>query len=164
MITGEPETTDIQESTDVLFESRRSRWTCSVAAIAVSIHTLAWLINLAWYYYVVPRWKQELESIGYELPALATSFIMQSDVVVCYLYVLIPIAPPALVLDFLVARWISRELGARFGLLYGMCAIPLLLGIVVYGQFEFHHAREVLAGYVKLNGPASATNRAVSTP
>lgn len=164
MIPGEPDTTYVQDSTDVLFESRRGCWTCSVAAIAVSIHTLAWLINLTWYYYIVPRWKQELESIGYELPALAKSFIMQSDVVVNYWYVLIPIAPSALVLDFLVARWISRELGVRFGLLYGVCAIPLLLGIVVYGQFEFHHAREVLAGYVKLNGPTSAANRAVPTP
>lgn len=164
MITGEPDQTDVQDTTDVLFESRRGRWACSVAVLAVAIHTLAWLINLAWYYCIVPRWKQELESIGYELPALATSFILQSDAVVNYWYILIPTAPPALILDFLVARWISRELGARFGLLYGACAVPLLLGIVVYGQFEFHNAREVLAGYVKLNGPASATNRAVSPP
>lgn len=78
MITGEPDTTDIKDSTDVLFESRRGRWASSVAVLAVAIHTLAWLINLAWYYYIVPRWKQELESIGYELPALAKSFIMQS--------------------------------------------------------------------------------------
>ena len=120
-------------------------------------HSLAGLCVLGWYYYIVPRWKHELESIGYEISRLAVALFRQSDLVVNYWYLLVIIGPPTLMMDFLLTRWMAKQIGLRWAIVYAACVTLTLLCHIAYGQFLLHQAAVVLNEYVSIYGPAPTT-------
>lgn len=108
-----------------LRRSYRHGWAIPLAATIAVAHLLSGLILTGWFYWIVPRFKYELDSYGVQVSASALSIIQMSDLIVNYWYILIPVVPIALVLDFLVAWWTSRAIGRRFAIAYGLTILLL---------------------------------------
>lgn len=108
-----------------LRRSYRAGWAIPLATTIAVAHLFSGLILAGWFYWIVPRFKYELDSYGVQISAPVLSIIHLSDLIVNYWYVLVPVVPIALILDFLVAWWTAREIGRRFAIAYGLTILLL---------------------------------------
>lgn len=116
----------LSDSSEIeLHQSMRDQWATPLAATIAVVHLLSGLLLVGWFYFLVPRFKHDFNDFGVEIPALAISIIRMSDLVVNYWYLLMPVTPVALILDFFVARWIAKQIGLRVAIAYGV-SISLL--------------------------------------
>lgn len=113
-----------------LHRSTRDRWTTPLAAATAVAHLLSAVVLVGWFFFLAPQFKHDLDVFGVEIPASATSIIRMSDMVVNYWYLLIPVAPIALFGDFVVTRWIAKQLGLLFALRLGVCISMLFFANV----------------------------------
>jgi type II secretory pathway component PulF len=118
-----------------LHQSTRDRWATPVAATIAVAHLLSGLVLVGWFYLLVPRFKHDFNDFGVEIPALAILIIRVGDVVVNYWYVLVPVTPVVLFLDFLVARWIAKQIGLRVAIAYGVSIALLFFANVAVSQY-----------------------------
>ena len=139
-----------REATSVptLHQSRRDRWASSVATFAVVIHSLSALVVFGWYYFGLPRWKHELDSVGIELSGAVILLIGQSDAIVNYWYVGLPLVPIAVICDFLTTRWIARQIGLRWACLGVACITAVLLANVVVGKYIVEQERVQIGKHI----------------
>ncbi|MBC8117639.1 MAG: hypothetical protein H7062_24875 [Candidatus Saccharimonas sp.] len=100
---------------EVLRQKRRDRWATPLASLAALLHVFVSFIVLAWYFFIVPRLKFEIDQRGKQVSWSVFSQITLSDFVVDYSYLLAPLfVPTAIVLSvtsFLAHRWLARHLG-----------------------------------------------------
>ncbi len=100
---------------EVLRQARRDRWATPLACLAALLHVFASFIVLAWYYYIVPRLKFEIDQRGKQVSWPVFVQITLSDFVGDYSYLIAPLfVPMAIVLSvisFLAHRWLARHLG-----------------------------------------------------
>ncbi|MEK6261347.1 MAG: hypothetical protein AABP62_22330 [Planctomycetota bacterium] len=100
---------------EVLRQARRDRWAAPLACLAALLHAFMSFIVLAWYFFIVPRLKFEIDQRGKDVSWSVYSQITLGDFVVEYSYLLAPLfVPTAIVLSvtsFLAHRWLARHLG-----------------------------------------------------
>jgi len=120
---------------DILRLSRRDRWASTLAVALIVIHALAILSSLRWYYCTAQQWKLEIEGIGIEVSQVVQLLIGQSDMIVNYWYLLVPVAPPFFVVDFMLMRWIARQVGLRRAAICGICIASIFVINMAFGQF-----------------------------
>ena len=144
---------------EVLHQARRDRWATSLAVIVTTVHVLAGLFVFGWYYYIVPRWKYDLDSFGIQISQPAFWLLAQSDFIVNYWYLLVIVGPTALVCDFLVMRWMGKQIGLRLVVLWGVCLAIILLANVVGGYYVLHDAKARLIEHVSIHGPSPWSRR-----
>ena len=124
-----------------LRRSYRTRWAIPLAATIAVAHLFSGLILAGWFYWIVPRFKYQLDSYGVQISAPVLSIIQFSDILVNYWYVLIPIVPVALILDFLVAWWTAREIGRRFAIAYGLAIMLLFFANGAISQYLLNETK-----------------------
>lgn len=112
----------------------RNRWAIPLAAIFAIMHSFAGIILAGWFYWIVPRAKWDFDQYGVLVPAPALSIIHISDLVVNYWYALILVAPVAVALDFLITWWITRQIGRRFAVSYGLAVLLLFMANLAISQ------------------------------
>ena len=144
---------------EVLHQVRRDRWATSLAVIVTTVHVLAGLFVIGWYYYIVPRWKYDLDSFGIQISQRAFWLLAQSDFIVNYWYLLVIVGPTALVCDFLVMRWMGKQIGLRWVVLWGVCVATILLANVAVGNHLLHQAKAQLIEHVSIHGPSPWSKR-----
>jgi hypothetical protein len=145
---------EADNSPEILRQSRRDRWAQPLAMIVTLVHFLAGMAVVGWYYFVVPRWKQELEAFGSELTPAGILLIGQSDTLVNYWYLLLFVVPPLLAVDCRLTRWVGRQCGLRWGILWGICITVIFLINIGYGQSLLFQERARLIERVAIQGPA----------
>ena len=130
------------DSPELLRQSRRDHWAFTLAAIVTTIHGFAGSFVFGWYYFtyyfIVPRLKQELDGVGHAISRPAILLIIQSDFLVNYWYLLLFVGPLALLFDFVVTRWIGKQIGLRWAICFGFCMTAVLLITVAWGQYLLH--------------------------
>ena len=146
-------------SPEVLHQARRDRWATLLAAIVTATHVLAGLFVFGWYYWIVNRWKFDLDSFGIEISQPAIWLITQSDFIVNYWYLLVIVGPTALVCDFLVMRWMGKQIGLRWVVLWGVCVATILLANVAVGNHLLHQAKAQLIEHESIHGPSPWSRR-----
>ena len=124
-----------------LRRSYRTRWAIPLAATIAVAHLFSGLILAGWFYWIVPRFKYQLDSYGVQISAPVLSIIQLSDILVNYWYVLIPVVPVALILDFLVAWWTAREIGRRFAIAYGLAIMLLFFANGAISQYLLNETK-----------------------
>ena len=124
-----------------LRRSHRHGWAISLAATIAVAHLFSGLILAGWFYWIVPRFKYQLDSYGVQISAPVLSIIQLSDILVNYWYVLIPVVPVALILDFLVAWWTAREIGRRFAIAYGLAIMLLFFANGAISQYLLNETK-----------------------
>ncbi len=105
------------QTTDGPIDNRliwRDRWASPLAVAITAGYFLSILIVLGWYYYIVPHSKHVLHSYGVELTSQAKFLIHVSDSTVNYWYLLVPVAPVVMIIDFVFTRWIAEHIGLRY--------------------------------------------------
>lgn len=141
-----------------LRQSRRDRWATPVAAAITSAHIFAGLFVIGWYYFLVPRRKFELDELAFRavsvISDLAIAVIMQSDVIVNYWYLPAIVGLPVVIADFLVMRWVAKQLGLSKAVLCGIGITMLILLNYVYGNYVI--VGELSRLRVIANSPTSA--------
>jgi type II secretory pathway component PulF len=126
----------LSDSSEIeLHQSTRDQWATPLAATIAVAHLLSGMALVGWFYFLVPRFKHDFNDFGVEIPALTILIIRMSDMVVNYWYLLVPVSPVALILDFLVARWIGRQIGLRVAIAYGVSISLLLFAKVAVFQY-----------------------------
>jgi type II secretory pathway component PulF len=133
--------------------SPREKWSPPLAAAIVASHMFAGMVVFFWHYMIVPRWKYELEGFGLQLSSGATLLITQSDFIITFWYMLVPVALVALVVDFFIARWLGRQAGLRAAALYGLLLFALPIIQVAYGEFALRSARLQILNLISTQGP-----------
>lgn len=131
------------QTTDGPIDNRRewrSRWASTLAAVITIIHSLSALIGIGWLYFIVPRSKHILDSYGVELTSQAKFLIHVSDSTVNYWYLLVPVAPVVMIIDFVFTRWIAEHIGVRYASLCGLFIALLILSNVGVGEFLLRDA------------------------
>lgn len=123
------------DASEVLRQSRRDRWAGRLAAGSTAIHFAAGFLVFAWYYFIVPRIKYNIEQAGGEVSNVAIVAIRQSDFIVNYSYLLLFIGPLLLVIDFRIGRWIAKEMGLRWASAFSICITIILLINIAFGQY-----------------------------
>lgn len=119
---------------------RRSRWASTLAAVITIIHSLSALIGIGWLYLIVPRSKYILNSYGVELTSQAKFLIHVSDSTVNYWYLLVPVAPVVIIVDFVFTRWTAEHIGLRYASLCGLFIALLILSNVGVGEYLLRDA------------------------
>ena len=125
---------------EVLHFSLRDRWATPLALGMTSIQFVTVLMSLAWYYFVVPRARKILDDFGMETTQDAILVIRQSNLLVNYWYFLLVVGPVAMAIDFLVVRWLTKELGLYAGIAVGVCVAAIPLAYVAHGHSILHSA------------------------
>ena len=144
---------------EVLRQARRDRWATSLAVIVTTAHVIAGLFVFGWYYYIVPRWKHDLDSFRIQVSQTGVWLIAQSDFIVNYWYLLVIVGPTALVFDFLVMRWMGKQIGLRWVVLWGVCVATILLTNVACGHYLLHQAKAQLIEHQSIHGPSPSSRR-----
>ena len=144
---------------DVARRLRRDRWAAPLAVIVTATHVLAGLFVFGWYYYIVPRWKHDLDSFGIQISNAAILLIGQSDLIVNYWYLLVFVGPTALVVDFLLTRWLGKQSGLRWACLWGVCVTMILLSNVAVGNHLLQQAEAQLIEHQSIHGPSPGSRR-----
>ena len=132
--------TEIALSDEELQISQRDRWATPIAIMMTSIQFVAGSSTFGWYYDYVPRIKKILEDFRIEISPDAVLVIRQSDLLVNYGYVLCLVGPAALAINFLVIRWLTKELGLIAGIGFGICGTAIPLTYMAYGHYVLHSA------------------------
>jgi type II secretory pathway component PulF len=131
------------QSTDEPIDNRREwrgRWASTLAAVITAGHFLSILIVLGWYYFIVPHSKHVLDNYGVELTSQAKFLIHVSDSIVNYWYLLVPVAPVVMILEFVFTRWIAEHIGLRYASLCGLFIALLILSNVGVGEYLLRDA------------------------
>lgn len=115
--------------------TRRERWAAAVASLVVVVHLFAGIFVFGWYYWIVPRWKYQLEQYGYQLTPEAVLLIQCSDIVILLGVLLVVLALPVLVIDFLWAHWMVRQSGMRITLAIATFIALIPLASFASGQY-----------------------------
>ena len=122
-----------------LRQSKRDRWANTLAATLAVAHFFAELFVIAWYYFIVPRRKFEVDHMAFLSSAAvspsAVGVIVQSDLIVNYWYFLVFMGPPFLIADFMMMRWMAKQLGLSTALLCGMGITALILWNYFHGNY-----------------------------
>ncbi len=118
-----------------LHQSTQDRWATPLAATFAIAHLLSGLALVGWFYFLAPRFKRDFNDFGVLIPAMATSIIRMSDLVVDYWYLLMPVTPVNLILDFFLFRWIAKQIGLRVAIEGGVSITLLFLVNIAVFQY-----------------------------
>lgn len=131
------------QSTDEPIDNRREwrrRWASTLAAVITIIHSFSALIGIGWLYFIVPRSKHTLDSYGVEITSQANFLIRVSDSTVNYWYLLVPVAPAVMIVDFVFTRWTAEHIGLRYASLCGLFIALLILSNIGVGEYLLRDA------------------------
>ena len=117
----------------------RDRRAKNVAAIIIAMHFLVFLVVGGWWYFIVPRVKQELDKPGAVVTSSHVFLIRQSDFFVNYWYLFVVAAPILLACDFLLIRYIGREYRLRAAIASGAIIAMLYLAYPLAGSYILSH-------------------------
>ncbi len=119
--------------------SFRRRWATTVAVVTIFVHFLVFLVVGGWWYFIVPRVKQELDKPGAVVTSSHVFLIQQSDFFVNYWYLFVVAAPILLACDFLLIRYIGREYRLRAAIASGAIIAMLYLAYPLAGSYILSH-------------------------
>ena len=117
----------------------RNRKATNVAAAVIVMHFLVFLVVSGWWYFIVPRVKQELDKPGAIVTSSKVYLIQQSDFFVNYWYAFVVAAPILLAADFLLIRYIGREYHLRAAIASGAIIAMLYLAYPLAGSYILSH-------------------------
>lgn len=117
---------------EILRQASRDRWAPLLATVFVVAHFLSCILVFGWSYYLVPRIKQQLDQAGFPLTGPAVQLILLSDLFVNYWYVPAFFGIPFLIADFLIMRWVGKQLGLTRQFAFGLCLLILILSNFAY--------------------------------
>lgn len=116
-------------------QARRDHWASACAVLLTAMHFLTNLSVFGWYYWFAPRWKRAINDVGWDAARSAKLVIQQSDFIVNYWYLLVVFILPALVMDFLLMRWLATQLGPAKTLAVGVAIAALLLLQAIWSHY-----------------------------
>lgn len=120
---------------ETLRQASRDRWASALATLLLLAHFFAGVIVLGWGYYLVPRIKQQLDQADIPLSKSAVQCILLSDLLVNYFYVPVLFGIPFLIWDFLIMRWLGKQLGLTRQFVFGLGLFILILTNFAYSYF-----------------------------
>ena len=123
------ETSDEESAT-----SFRRRWATTVAVVTIFVHFLVFLVVGGWWYFIAPRFKEELDKSG-QVTSSQVFLIHQSDFFVNYWYVFVLAGPVLLAFDFLLIRYIGREFRLRAAVASGVIIAMIYLAYPLAGFY-----------------------------
>ena len=115
--------------------SVRDRLATSTAAWITFLHFVVGIVVLGWLYFVAPRAKYDLDRLGKALSANTILFIRQSDFIVNYWYLFVGAGPILLTFDFLLIRFVGKEIGVWAAIAIGTFIAAVNLAYLVAGIF-----------------------------
>ena len=129
-----PSLDDAIIASELLRQSRRNRWAFAWAAFLAANHFTALMFVFGWYYWIVPRSKFQIDSMGVYPRDAALLLIQQSDLIVNYWHFLAMIGLLLLISDFVIMEWMSKQLGLTRTLLFAIFVAILILMNVAVGN------------------------------
>lgn len=106
-----------------------------VAAIGITIHLLLVLIWCVWLVFFVPRVRTEVDVPGRILSDMARFVFQQSDLLIRYYFVAVPVGIVGLIADFKAIQWMAKQTGPKWmaTCFVVLVAILLVTNLVISG-------------------------------
>lgn len=115
---------------EVLRQARRDHWAIPIAIAAALLHSFSGVAVFGWFYFMVPRYKWELDQLGRQLSQGVILQISLSDLVVNYWYLFGVLSVPIPIVSFVTHAWLARRLGSRWA-----CMSAIVVTVLIVSNF-----------------------------